>query len=75
MICFLRALCTVLYFLKALVASYQGCVFALICASVLPPSISSGACPGKGGFAQAASGELPSGNIRDDDAKMPKSPP
>jgi hypothetical protein len=60
MICFLRELCTVLYVLKSLVASSQRCLFVSIYADVPPPSIYSGALPGKGGFTQAASGEIPS---------------
>jgi hypothetical protein len=60
MICFLRALWTVLYFLKTMVASSQRCLFALICAAVPPLSITTGARPGKVGFTQAVSGEIPS---------------
>jgi hypothetical protein len=60
MICFFRALCTVVYVLNAMVASSQRCLFALICDVVPHHSISSGVRPGKGGFTQAASGEIPS---------------
>jgi hypothetical protein len=60
MICFLRAIWKVLYVLNAMVASSQRCLFALICAAVPPPSISNWARPGKGGFTQAASGEITS---------------
>jgi hypothetical protein len=60
MICFLRALCILLYVLNAVVASSQRCLFALICAAVPTPAIYSGAHPGNGGFNQDASGEIPS---------------
>jgi hypothetical protein len=60
MICFLRALRTVLYVLKAMVASSQWCLFERICAAVPPPYITTGDRPGKIGFTQAVRGEIPS---------------
>jgi hypothetical protein len=51
---------TVLYVLKAVVASSQWCLAALICAAVPPPSIADGARPGKVGLTQAVNGEIPS---------------
>jgi hypothetical protein len=60
MICFLRALWTVLYALKEIVASSQRYLAALICAAVPSPSINTGARTGKFGVTQAVSGEIPS---------------
>jgi hypothetical protein len=60
MICFWIALCTVFYFLNAVVASSQRCVFALICSDVQPPPFSDGDRLGKGDFTQAVSGSIPS---------------
>jgi hypothetical protein len=59
-ICFLRALWTVLYVSKAVVASSQRCLAALICAAVLSPSIAAGDRPGKVGLTQAFNVEFPS---------------
>jgi hypothetical protein len=53
MICFFSALCTVLYVLKSVVASSQGCFTALSCAAVPPPSMTVGVRPGNSGFSHA----------------------
>jgi hypothetical protein len=58
MICFFRALWTVLYVLKEMVASSQWCLFALICADVPPFSITTGALARKDGVTQAVSSEI-----------------
>jgi hypothetical protein len=58
MICFLSALCTVLYVLKSDVASSQQCFAALIYAAVPPPSMVVGIRPGNSGFSHALRGEI-----------------
>jgi hypothetical protein len=50
MICFLSALCTVLYVLKSDVASSQRYFAELICAAVPPPSMVAGAVQETQGF-------------------------
>jgi hypothetical protein len=45
--------------LKAIMASSQRCLAALICSDLPPSYITIGAHPGKVGFTQAISGEIP----------------
>jgi hypothetical protein len=57
---FFRALWTLLYVLKTVVASSQRCLAALICTDVLSPSMADGTRTGRGGLTQAVNGEIPS---------------